>query len=89
MASPDNSKPPSSAPYRLAAVSLGVVATIVALGIVGYGLSDYNPGAAACSLQNAVSAMPDSCTFPFKSLILAAVVFAGGLKYAGRVWSRR
>ena len=85
-----NTPPPSAAPYRLAAVALGIVAAVVALLIVGYGFSDYTPGAPACSLQNAASgAIPDSCTFPFKSLILAAVVFVGGLNYAGRVWSRR
>jgi len=85
--SPGNAPPPSAAPYRLAAVALGILATVVALWIVGYGFSDYTPGAPACSLSN--TAMPDSCNFPFKSLIFAAIVFVGGLNYAGRVWSRR
>ena len=89
--SPGNAPPPpSSAPYRLAAVALGIVATAVALWIVGYGFSDYNPAGPSCSLQNAANGtIPDSCTFPFKSLILAVAVFIGGLNYAGRVWSRR
>jgi hypothetical protein len=82
-------QPTAAAPYRLAAVSLVIVASALALGVLGYGLSDYDPHAQACLQGGSLGSLPAVCKLPVGSFVLAGVIFFGGLAYAGRVWSRR
>jgi hypothetical protein len=61
--------------------------------VLAYGFSDYDPRSPACfqALKTATNAnmMPDSCNLPLNWIVLAGVIFFGGLAYAARVWSRR
>src|SRR5262249_25487700 len=43
-----NQKPTGGTPYRLAAISLFIVATLVAVIVFDYGAADYNPHAPVC-----------------------------------------
>jgi hypothetical protein len=80
-------------PYRLAAISLGIVAATLALVVLGYGFSDYDPSSPACfaALRNATNPneMPPACNLPINWIVLAGVIVVGGLGYAAKVWPAR
>ena len=77
------------APYRLAAISLFIVATFVAIFIFDHGASGYNPSVAVCLQGGSLGSLPDECKFPVGAIVGAGVIFIGGIVFASRVWSRR
>lgn len=89
--SAENPKAGGSAPYRLAAISLAIVATLVALGVLGYGFSNYYIDATCLGTGGSLGSqrLPTHCDFPGIYLFFAGLIFFGELGYAGRVWSRR
>jgi len=84
-----NQKPTGGTPYRLAAISLFIVATLVAVIVFDYGAADYNPHAPVCLQGGSLGSLPNECKLPVGAIVSALVIFIGGIVSAHRVWARR